>query len=106
MQIALQCNSQSYNRIEDYIMTTINIRVDEKLKKQAEEIFDEIGLGMTSALTIFLKAVVRNNGIPFSLEIPNKETLAAFKEADQISQGKKKTKKYSSSSELRKDLDV
>jgi DNA-damage-inducible protein J len=87
-------------------MTTINIRVDEKLKKQAEEIFDEIGLGMTSALTIFLKAVVRNNGIPFSLRIPNKETLAAFEEAESISQGKKKAKKYSSSSELRKDLDI
>lgn len=87
-------------------MTTINIRVDEKLKKQAEEIFEEIGLGMTSALTIFLKAVVRNNGIPFSLEIPNKDTIEAFKEVEEISQGKRKAKKYSSSAELRKDLDV
>lgn len=85
-------------------MTTINIRVDEKLKKQAEEIFEEIGLGMTSALTIFLKAVVRNNGIPFSLEIPNKDTIEAFKEVEEISQGKRKAKKYSSSSELKKDL--
>ena len=55
--------------IKDLIMTTINIRVDDELKKQSEAIFEEIGLNMTSALTIFLKAVVRNNGIPFSLEI-------------------------------------
>ena len=87
-------------------MATINIRVDDNLKKQSEMIFEEIGLGMTSALTIFLKAVVRNNGIPFSLEIPNKETLDAFKEVEDISSGKKKAKKYSSVEELRKDLKV
>ena len=87
-------------------MATINIRVEDNLKKQSEKIFDELGLGMTSALTIFLKAVVRNNGIPFALEIPNKETLAAFKEVDDISSGKKKAKKYKSVNELRKDLGV
>ena len=64
-------------------MATINLRVDEGLKKDAENIFSELGLGMTSAITIFLKAVVRNNGIPFSLEIPNKnppkvETSSGF----------------------------
>lgn len=87
-------------------MSTINIRVDENLKTQAEVIFEEIGLNMTSALTIFLKAVVRNNGIPFSLEIPNKETFEAFKEVDDISSGKKKAKKYTNTKELRKDLKV
>jgi len=87
-------------------MATINIRIDEELKRKSEEILDEIGLGMTAALTIFLKAVVRNNGIPFNLEIPNKETLKAFKEVEDISSGKKKAKRYSSSDELRKDLKV
>lgn len=87
-------------------MATINIRVDDELKKQSEMIFDEIGLGMTSALTIFLKAVVRNNGIPFSLEIPNKETMEAFHEVEEITSGKKKVKKYASAKELRKDLKV
>lgn len=87
-------------------MATINIRIDEELKKKSEEILDEIGLGMTAALTIFLKAVVRNNGIPFNLEIPNKETLKSFKEVEDISSGKKNAKRYSSSDELRKDLKV
>ena len=102
-----------YNIITKFIilferlyMATINIRVDENLKKQAEKIFEEIGLGMTSALTIYLKAVVRNNGIPFSLEIPNKETLKAFQEVEDISKGKVKTKKYSDSSKLRKDINL
>ena len=87
-------------------MATINIRVDDELKKQSEMIFDEIGLGMTSALTIFLKAVVRNNGIPFSLEIPNKETKEAFQEVEEITSGKKKARKYSNAKELKKDLKV
>lgn len=87
-------------------MATINIRVDEKLKRDSEAIFSELGLGMTAAMTIFLKSVVRNNGIPFSLEIPNDETLKAFKEVDEIHSGKRKAKKYSNASMLRKDLNL
>ncbi|MCR5332650.1 MAG: type II toxin-antitoxin system mRNA interferase toxin, RelE/StbE family [Bacilli bacterium] len=53
---------------------------------------------MTAALTIFLKAVVRCNGIPFTLEIPNEETNKAFNEADdivdQLSEGKELDPKY------------
>ena len=87
-------------------MANINIRVDEGLKKESDKIFSELGIGMTSAITIFLKAVVRNNGIPFSLEIPNQETLKSFKEADEIISGKRKAKKYSNAADLRKDLNV
>lgn len=85
-------------------MATINIRVDDNLKRQSEKIFDELGLGMTSALTIFLKAVVRTNSIPFSLEIPNDETIEAMKEVDDIVSKKKKAKRYSSVDELKKDI--
>ena len=87
-------------------MATINVRVDDKLKKESEKIFKELGLGMTSALTIFLKTVVRTNSIPFPLEIPNKETLEAIDEVKKISSGKASAKKYSSAAELRKDLKV
>ena len=87
-------------------MATINIRIDDELKKESENILSELGLGMTAALTIFLKTVVRTNSIPFPLEIPNNKTLKAFKEVDDISSGKAKAKKYSSTAELRKDLKV
>ena len=87
-------------------MAIINFRVDEDLKKKTEKIFSDLGMGMTAALTIFLKAVVRTNGIPFALEIPNEETIKAFEEVNEISSGKAKAKKYSSSAELRKDLGV
>ena len=87
-------------------MATINIRIDEDLKRESEKVLSELGLGMTSALTIFLKTVVRTNSIPFPLEIPNAETLKAFNEVEQISSGKVVAKKYSSAAELRKDLRV
>lgn len=85
-------------------MATINIRIDDGLKRESEMILEELGLSTTAAITIFLKTLVRKNGIPFPLEIPNKATLKAFKEVEQISSGKVKAKKYSSAAELRKDL--
>lgn len=47
--------------------TSITIRMDENLKKQAEALFDEMGLNMTTAITMFAKAVVRQNKIPFEI---------------------------------------
>ena len=47
--------------------TSITIRMDENLKKQAETLFDDMGLNMTTAFTIFVKAVVRQNKIPFEI---------------------------------------
>lgn len=47
--------------------TSITIRMDEKLKKHAETLFEDMGLNMTTAFTIFTKAVVRQNKIPFEI---------------------------------------
>lgn len=47
--------------------TSITIRIDEKLKKQAELLFEDMGLNMTTAITMFAKAVVRQNKIPFEI---------------------------------------
>jgi DNA-damage-inducible protein J len=47
--------------------TSINIRMDENLKKQAERLFEDMGLTMTAAFTIFTKAVVRQGKIPFEV---------------------------------------
>jgi DNA-damage-inducible protein J len=50
--------------------TSINIRIDEDLKKQAEYLFSEFGMNMTTAFTIFVKAVVREQKIPFEISMP------------------------------------
>lgn len=47
--------------------TSVTIRMDETLKKQAEILFDEMGLNMTTAITMFTKAVVRQHKIPFEI---------------------------------------
>ncbi len=47
--------------------TTINLRIDEKIKNNAENVLDDLGLSMTSAITIFLKAVARTKSIPFTI---------------------------------------
>ena len=49
--------------------TSISFRMDEELKKQTEETLDAIGLNMSSAITIFAKAVVRTGSIPFDLMV-------------------------------------
>ncbi|GHT60490.1 DNA damage-inducible protein [Spirochaetia bacterium] len=48
-------------------MANLNIRVDDTLKEQAENVLDYIGLSLSAATTIFLKQVVHRNGIPFEL---------------------------------------
>ena len=48
--------------------TNIQVRVDQTLKFEAEQLFADIGLDMPTAIRLFLKQSVINNGIPFTLE--------------------------------------
>ena len=50
-------------------MANVNIRVDDVIKKQAEEIFSELGLSMSTATNIFYRQVVRTGGLPFELKL-------------------------------------
>jgi DNA-damage-inducible protein J len=56
-------------------MANLNIRVDDALKKQVEEVLSEIGMSLSTAAVIFFKQVVRYNGIPFELRA---DPLTAF----------------------------
>ena len=57
--------------------TNLNIRTDKEIKEQADKIFSELGLNMTTAINIFLRTTIRENGIPFSLklEVPNDTSI-------------------------------
>ena len=50
------------------MMAQINLRIDDDIKSRAEMTLDDIGLSMSAAITVFLKAVVRENRIPFELK--------------------------------------
>ena len=62
--------------------TNLNIRMDKEIKDPAEEIFNELGLNMTTAINVFLRASIRVHGIPFDLklDVPQKTTAAESEE--------------------------
>jgi DNA-damage-inducible protein J len=57
------------NNEKELTMANLNIRVDDTLKKQAEAVFSELGMSLSTATTVFLKQAVRCNGIPFELRL-------------------------------------
>jgi DNA-damage-inducible protein J len=48
-------------------MAQVNIRIDDDLKIRADSIFDELGLNMTTAFTMFIRQTIRQGGIPFDV---------------------------------------
>jgi len=86
--------------------TNLNIRIDADLKKQAEDIFNELGLTMSTALTVFLRQTVRSNGIPFDMKLdtPNAETLAAIEEVEQMKKDPSIGKGYTDVDQMMKEL--
>ncbi len=67
-------------------MTNLNIRIDKEVKDQAEEIFNALGMNMTTAINIFLRTTIREHGIPFDLKLdtPNDTTSAAIEEGKKL----------------------
>lgn len=63
--------------------TSVNIRMDEDLKKQFDNFCSDVGMSMTTAFCIFAKTVVRERRIPFEIRInePNETTYAAMESA-------------------------
>ena len=78
----------------------IHARIEPKLKRSAERIFSEIGMSTTEAIRLFLKQVELHRGLPFSVSIPNAETVAAMREANNPSA----LKRYGSFRELREQV--
>ena len=49
--------------------TLVNIRMDEELKKNMEQTCQELGMNMTTAITIFAKKMTREKRIPFEVSV-------------------------------------
>lgn len=84
----------------------INVRVTKDVKAQAEELFASFGITLSEAINMFLHKSLMVEGLPFDLKQPkyNKETIAAFKEANDILSGKVPAKRYNSVSEMMDDV--
>lgn len=55
--------------------TSVNIKMEENVRDQAKKLFDELGLDMTSAVNIFLKAAIREQSIPFALSTTDQDKM-------------------------------
>ena len=53
----------------------VRARIEPDLKQHAEEVFHNLGISVTQAITIFYKQVEMRNGLPFNVTIPNEQTL-------------------------------
>ena len=75
-----------------------NLSIDPQLKKAAVELFSDLGLDLSTAVTLFLKQSLRVQGLPFAVSkaSPNAETVAALNEYYEMKAHPEKYKKYSS----------
>ena len=67
-----------------------NIRMDKDVKEQADKLFNELGLNMTTAINAFIKQALRESAIPFNIRADNTQRNrsdlgAAFREAQEQS---------------------
>ena len=85
--------------------TNISIRMDAELKAQADALFAELGMNLSTAFNIFVRQSLREGGIPFDITLnrPNQETIAAMLEAERIAKDPS-VKGYTDLDELFADL--
>ena len=79
-------------------MANVSIRMDDALKKQAEELFNDLGMNLTTA--------IREQGIPFEItkETPNSETLSALREVEEMKKNPSLGKSYTDVDKMMEDL--
>ena len=87
--------------------TNLNNRTEKAIKDQAESIFNELGINMTTAVNMFLRTAIREHGIPFELklDVPNDSTAAAIEEGRKL-MADQAAPRYSSMEELKAALEV
>ena len=85
--------------------TNLSIRMDAETKRQAEQLFGNLGMSISTAFNIFVKQSLRVRGIPFRIgeNIPDAENYAALREALEIARDPK-IKGYSDVEEALREL--
>lgn len=85
-----------------------SISIDAEVKAQAQELFADFGMDLSTAINIFLRQSIRDNCIPFMIrrEVPNADTVAAMKEAEEMERDPAAYKRYHSFSELLREVEA
>jgi len=61
----------------------LNVRIEPQIKKAAEAVFNELGLTPSQAINMFYRQAALQQALPFTVSIPNRETLAAMRELEE-----------------------
>lgn len=90
--------------------TTLTIKIDKKLRDDAKQAAESVGLPLTTAVNVMLKKFVRDRVLvleaecPFPSHTPNAETRRAIQEVQAYRAGKKKLESYSATEQMFEDI--
>ncbi|CKG30131.1 addiction module antitoxin, RelB/DinJ family [Streptococcus pneumoniae] len=81
---------------------SISIRLDSEVKEQAQQVFSNLGMDMTTAINIFLRQAIQYQGLPFDVRLDeNRKLLQALTDLDQ---NRNMSQSFESVSDLMEDL--
>ena len=85
-------------------MATINVNVDENVKKQAKDTLEYLGTNFTNVINMLLRQIILTESIPFEVKIPklNKETMKAMEDTEK---GIGLSKPYTNLEEMWNDIE-
>ena len=85
-----------------------SISIDADVKAQAQALFADFGLDLSTAINIFLRQSIRENCIPFAIqrEVPNADTIAAMREADDMVNHPEQYEPFHSMEDLKRALEA
>ena len=82
--------------------TSMSIRLDSEVKEQAQQVFNHLGMDMTTAINIFLRQAIQYQGLPFDVRLDeNRRLLQVLTDLDQ---NRNMSQSFESVSDLMEDL--
>ena len=78
---------------------TVNIKVDQNIKEEVNTILKDLGLNISTAVSMLFQQIIHSKGLPFEVKLPNRETVNAISELESGN-----GKKFSNVQDLLKDL--
>ncbi|MGM9579644.1 MAG: type II toxin-antitoxin system RelB/DinJ family antitoxin [Anaerovibrio sp.] len=87
--------------------STVQIRMDSELKKDVEQVFRDMGLNMTSAITMFCRQVLNQGKIPFEIRLSkNGYSASTIRSMDDTLAGKNLSREFTSVDEMWENLNA